>query len=61
MTVAEAIVLRLALITFARGAADVDQWRQDNGRYLNRNGERYPRLHELVEEVAKLIRRPDTR
>lgn len=57
MTTAEANALRWTLIAvatlaFARGSADVDRWRQDNGRYLDRIKERYPRLHELLDEAA---------
>lgn len=60
MTVAEANALRWALIAVAtlasaRGAADVDRWRQDNGRYLDRMKERHPRLHELIDEAAKAL------
>lgn len=57
MTTAEANALRwtliaLATLAFAQGAADVEQWRQDNGRYLDRIKDRHPRLHELLDEAA---------
>lgn len=57
MTVAEANALRWALfavatLAFAQGSADVDRWRQDNGRYLDRIKERHPRLHALIDEEA---------
>ena len=57
MTVAEANALRWALFTaatlaFAQGSADVDRWRQDNGRYLDRIKEHHPRLYELLDEAA---------
>lgn len=57
MTVAEANALRWALFTvatlaFAQGSVDVDRWRQDNGRYLDRIKEHHPRLHELLDEAA---------
>lgn len=60
MTTAEANALRWALIAvatlaFAGGAADVDRWRQDNGRYLDRIKDRHPRLHELLDEAAEAM------
>ncbi len=60
MTAAEANALRWALLAvatlaFARGSADVDRWRQDNGRYLDRINERHPKLHEMIDEAAKAI------
>lgn len=44
--------MAVATLAFAEGSADVDRWRQDNGRYLERIGARYPRLHALIEEAA---------
>ena len=60
MTPAEANAVRwsllaVATLAFATGAADVDRWRQDNSRYLERIRARYPRLHELLEEAAGAI------
>jgi hypothetical protein len=60
MTPAEANAVRWSLLAvaslaFATGPADVDRWRQDNGRYLERIRARYPRLHELLEETAETI------
>lgn len=65
MTVAEANALRWSLFTvatlaFAQGAADVDRWRQDNGRYLDRIKERHPRLHELLDEAAEAMAKVPT-
>jgi hypothetical protein len=60
MTIGEANAVRWALLAvatlaFARGSADVDRWRRDNGRYLDRIQERHPRLYELLDEAAKAI------
>lgn len=60
MTPAEANAVRwsllaMATLAFATGPADVDRWRQDNGRYLDRIRQRYPRLHDLLEEAAAAI------
>lgn len=60
MTPAEANAVRwsllaVATLAFATGPADVDRWRQDNGRYLARLRERYPRLYALIEEAAVTI------
>jgi ABC-type branched-subunit amino acid transport system ATPase component len=60
MTPAEANAVRwsllaVATLAFATGPADVDRWRQDNGRYLERIRARYPRLHALIEEAAGTI------
>lgn len=60
MTPAEANAVRwsllaVATLAFATGPADVDRWRQDNGRYLERIRARYPRLHALIEEAAGMI------
>jgi len=56
-------LLAVATLAFAAGAADVDRWRQDNGRHLERIRARYPRLHDLIEEAAETIsgqrRHPD--
>jgi hypothetical protein len=68
MTPAEANAVRwsllaVATLAFATGPAEVDRWREDNGRYLARIRRRYPRLHNLIEEVAETIagrrRNPD--
>lgn len=48
-------LIAVATLAFAHGPADVDRWRQDNGRYLERIKERYPRLYELLEEAAKTL------
>ena len=48
-------LLAVATLAFATGPADVDRWRQDNGRYLKRIRARYPRLHDLIEEAADAI------
>lgn len=42
-------LLAVATLALATGPADVDRWRQDNGSYLERIRERYPRL---IEEAA---------
>lgn len=60
MTTAEANAVRWGLIAvatlaFAHGSAEVDRWRQDNGRYLERIKDRYPRLYELIEEAAETL------
>lgn len=60
MTAAEANAMRwsllaMATLAFARGPADVDRWRKDNDRLLARLGDRYPRLHALIEEAAGTI------
>ncbi len=60
MTPAEANAVRwsllaVATLAFATGPADVDRWRQDNARYLERIRARYPRLHALIEEAAAMI------
>jgi hypothetical protein len=60
MTPAEANAVRWSLVAvatlaFATGPADVARWRQDNGRYLERIRQRYPRLHDLIEEAAAAI------
>ncbi|WP_439611468.1 hypothetical protein [Reyranella sp.] len=60
MTGAEANAVRwsllaVATLAFAAGAEDVARWRQDNGRYLERIRDRYPRLHALIEEAATSI------
>lgn len=60
MTPAEANAVRwsllaVATLAFATGPADVDRWRQDNGRYLARIRARYPRLHDLLDEAAETI------
>ena len=56
-------LLAVASLAFATGPADVDHWRQDNGRYLQRIRARYPRLHDLIEEAAETVagrrRQPD--
>jgi ABC-type branched-subunit amino acid transport system ATPase component len=53
----------VATLAFATGPAEVDRWRQDNGRYLERIRARYPRLHDLIEEAAETMagrrRHPD--
>lgn len=48
-------LLAVATLAFATGPADVDRWRRDNGRYLERIRERYPRLHALIKEAAVTI------
>lgn len=60
MTPAEANAVRWSLLAvaslaFATGPAEVDRWRQDNGRYLEGIRRRYPRLHDLIEEAAAAI------
>lgn len=60
MTPAEANAVRwsllaVATLAFAAGPAEVDRWRQDNGRYLERIRQRYPRLHDLIQEVAETV------
>lgn len=45
----------MATLAFAAGPAEVDRWRQDNGRYLARIRRRYPRLHDLIEEAAETM------
>jgi hypothetical protein len=42
----------IAALAFARSAADVDQWRADNGRYLERLRQALPDLAGLVEAFA---------
>ena len=48
-------LLAVATLAFATDPTDVDRWRRDNGRYLERIRARYPRLHELLEEAADTI------
>lgn len=60
MSAAEANAMRwglvaVATLAFATGSADVDRWRQDNDRYLERIRARYPRLHALIEEAASTV------
>ncbi len=60
MTPAEANAVRwsllaVATLAFAMGPAEVDRWREDNGRYLERIRRRYPRLHDLIQEVAETV------
>lgn len=43
-------------LCLARGTADVDQWCQDNARYLERIRDRYPDLHaELERAIARVL------
>ncbi|WP_422036573.1 hypothetical protein [Reyranella sp.] len=60
MTPAEANAVRwsllaVATLAFATCPAEVDRWREDNGRYLERIRRRYPRLHALIQEVAETV------
>lgn len=48
-------LLAVATLAFATGPADVNRWRQNNDRLLARLGDRYPRLHALIEEAAGTI------
>jgi len=48
-------LLAVATLAFATGPAEVDRWREDNGRHLERIRRRYPRLHDLIEEAAETI------
>ncbi len=48
-------LLAVASLAFATGPAEVDRWRQDNIRYLERIRARYPRLINLIEEAAETI------
>lgn len=42
-------------LCLARGPADIEQWRQDNARYLKRIRDRYPELHaELETAIARV-------
>lgn len=46
-------------LCLARGPADVEQWRQDNARYLERIRDRYPDLNdELETAIARAVVHP---
>lgn len=47
--------IAIATLAVARSAADVDQWRRDNGRYLDKLLRRWPAEHQRIEDAIAAL------
>jgi hypothetical protein len=50
--------IAIATLAFARGSADIDQWRHDNRRYLARLRKAYPTQHQRIEDAIAGLGKP---
>jgi hypothetical protein len=50
--------IAIAALTFARGSADIDQWRHDNRRYLARLRKAYPTQYRRIEDAIAVLGKP---
>jgi hypothetical protein len=48
----------IATLAFARGSADVDQWRHDNRRYLARLQKAHAAQHQRIEDAIAALALP---
>ena len=50
--------IAIATLAFARGSADIDQWRHDNRRYLARLQKAYPAQYQRIEDAIATLGAP---
>lgn len=50
--------IAIATLVFARSAADVDRWRADNARYLERLRSSWPAEHQRIEDAIAALKVP---